>query len=185
MKTTLLSLLLSLSVLTYAKDAAGSEEVLPKTDDSTSAEYSAYETPRFSAITEAGSTFNTSFAHFNAYQAIGCKVNPYLFIGAGFGIETQATGSIQLQTVADLRYYMLDRRWSPMLVVKAGANRGAEFSGGDNSHPSNTQFVLNVGPGIIFRATDRVAFTLNGGYSLLTDFNRSNKGGFLRIGYIF
>jgi hypothetical protein len=65
---------------------------------------------RFSAITEIGTTFAQTQPYFNIYQVIGVRVNPYFFIGQGFGLQVSNNKLLQIQATADVRAYVLDKK---------------------------------------------------------------------------
>lgn len=44
---------------------------------------------------------------------------------------------------------------------------------------------MNAGAGILIKAREKASFTINGGYSIFTDFDNNLQGGFVRIGYVF
>ena len=45
--------------------------------------------------------------------------------------------------------------------------------------------IPNIATGILVKALPNAAFTINGGYSLFTDFNKSINGAFVKVGYVF
>ncbi len=143
---------------------------------------------RFSSITEVGASFITSENRFfNVYQAVGVRINPYVFIGEGLGVQAGKNKTFNIQLLTDLRVNVLNKRVTPVFLAQIGLNK----VGGDVIYTtkerkmSDTQMNINLGTGILFKATDRAAFTLNGGYSLYTDFNKNQHGGFVKIGYVF
>lgn len=144
---------------------------------------------RFSAITEVGSTFVFGKAYFNAYQAFGMRVNPYFFIGQGLGVQVFNKNMYQLQATVDLRAYALDKKVTPMFTVQAGLNKVGNAPYDDSYEKkkqlNSTQFIMNAGSGILIKAKPNASFTINGGYTLLTDFKNSVHGGFVKVGYVF
>lgn len=142
---------------------------------------------RISAITEVGTTFLYDKAFFNMYQAVGARVNPYLFIGGGLGVQVRANQQYQFQLLADVRANVLDKRVTPIFMMQVGYNRsGAEtIYNKEKQSLKPEQLNLNLGTGILVKATDNASFTLNGGYSLFSDFSKNMHGGFVKIGYVF
>lgn len=141
---------------------------------------------RFSTITEAGTAFMYSKPYFNLYQAIGIRINPYLFIGQGVGLQVSDNKLLQIQATADIRAYVLDKRVTPLFLLQAGLNKVSKApETTEQNRPGDTQFLMNIGSGVLFKARENASFTLNGGYSLYTDFKNNTHGGFIKIGYVF
>ncbi|MBK9329924.1 MAG: hypothetical protein IPM95_11630 [Sphingobacteriales bacterium] len=141
---------------------------------------------RFSTITEAGTSFVYNKPYFNVYQAIGIRVNPYLFIGQGVGLQVSDNKMLQIQATADVRAYVLDKRITPLFMLQAGLNKVSKApETTEQKRPGDTQFLMNIGSGVLFKARENASFTLNGGYSLFTDFKNNMHGGFIKIGYVF
>jgi hypothetical protein len=114
---------------------------------------------RFSSITEIGSVIAYGKPYFNIYQAVGVRVNPYFFIGQGVGLQVSNNHLYQVQTTADIRTYVLDR--------------------------NDTQLTMNAGAGILVKARENASFTINGGYTIFSDFKNNVQGGFVKVGYVF
>lgn len=141
---------------------------------------------RFSTITEVGTIFAYNKAYFNVYQVIGMRVNPYFFIGQGVGIQVSNMNMYQFQTTVDLRAYVLDKKVTPMFTVQAGLNKvGNAPILSEAKQLNDTQFTTNIGAGILIKAREKASFTINGGYTLFTDFKNKESGGFIKIGYVF
>ncbi|MFN8236670.1 MAG: hypothetical protein U0T77_00750 [Chitinophagales bacterium] len=141
---------------------------------------------RFSTITEVGTAFVYNKPYFNLYQAIGIRINPYLFIGQGVGLQVSGNKLLQIQATADIRAYVLDRRVTPIFLLQAGLNKVSKApETAEQKRPGDTQFLMNIGSGVLFKARENASFTLNGGYSLFTDFKKNSHGGFIKIGYVF
>ena len=140
-----------------------------------------------SSITEMGASFMYNKRFVNIYQAVGARINPYLFIGGGVGVQVKNSSTYQFQLLADVRVNAIDKRVSPIFFTQFGLNKvGPETLYTENQkYLNNTQFNLNLGTGILVKALPNAAFTINGGYSLFTDFNKSINGGFVKIGYVF
>ena len=194
MKNLLLTIGLFAGIATYATDnntIATTTETLtttPATTEQSSFGDDAEETfwePGVSSITELGASFMQRFA--NIYQAVGGRVNPYLFIGAGIGVQVKNPNAYQFQILADVRVNPLDKRVTPVFMTQFGLNKvGPEtLYNKEQKYLDNTQFNLNLGTGILVRALPNAAFTLNGGYSLFTDFKQNIHGAFVKIGYVF
>lgn len=150
-------------------------------------EDNSYEVRKISSITEVGTTFLYDKAFFNVYQAVGANINPYLFIGGGIGVQVRANQQYQFQLLADVRAKVLDKRVTPIFMMQIGYNRaGSEtIYNKENQSLKAEQLNLNLGTGILVKATDNASFTLNGGYSLFSDFNKNMNGAFVKIGYVF
>jgi hypothetical protein len=142
---------------------------------------------KISAITEVGTTFLNDKAFFNIYQAVGARVNPYLFIGAGLGLQVRGNQQYQYQLLADVRANILNKRVTPVLLMQVGLNKvGPEIlEKSEKDALKGSQLNLNLGTGILIKATDNASFTINGGYSLFSDFTKNKNGGFVKIGYVF
>jgi hypothetical protein len=140
---------------------------------------------RFSAITEIGTTFAQTQPYFNIYQVIGVRVNPYFFIGQGFGLQVSNNKLLQIQATADVRAYVLDKKVTPMFTVQAGLNKVSNSPVDEKQALNDSQFIMNAGTGILVKARENASFTINGGYTIFTDFNNSVHGGFVKIGYVF
>ena len=134
-----------------------------------------------------GASFMYNKRFVNIYQAVGARINPYLFIGGGVGVQVKNSSTYQFQLLADVRVNAIDKRVSPIFFTQFGLNKvGPETLYTENQkYLNNTQFNLNLGTGILVKALPNAAFTINGGYSLFTDFNKSINGGFVKIGYVF
>lgn len=154
-------------------------EVTEPTDDGS------YYERRFSSITEAGSVIAYKKAYFNIYQAIGVRVNPYFFIGQGVGLQVSDKNMYQFQTTVDMRAYVLDRKVTPMFTVQAGLNKVGNAPYDEKKKLNDTQFTMNAGTGILIKARENASFTINGGYTLFTDFKNNVNGGYVKIGYVF
>lgn len=143
--------------------------------------------PGISSITELGASFMYNQKFVNIYQAVGGRINPYLFIGGGVGVQVKNTSTYQFQLLADVRVNALNKRVTPIFMTQFGLNKvGPEtLYNKEQKYLGNTQFNLNLGSGILVRALPNAAFTLNGGYSLFTDFNKNIHGAFIKIGYVF
>ena len=144
-----------------------------------------YNERRFSAITETGAVFASGKGYFNLYQVVGVRLNPYFFIGQGVGIQVANKNAYQFQTTLDLRAYVLDKKVTPMFTVQAGLNKVGNATYNEVKKLNDTQFTMNVGTGVLVKAKEKASFTLNGGYTLFTDFKNSINGGFIKVGYIF
>ena len=140
---------------------------------------------RFSAITEIGTTFAQTQPYFNIYQVIGVRVNPYFFIGQGFGLQVSNNKLLQIQATADVRAYVLDKKVTPMFTVQAGLNKVSNSPVDEKQALNDSQFIMNAGTGILVKARENASFTINGGYTIFTDFTNSVHGGFVKIGYVF
>ena len=140
---------------------------------------------RFSAITEIGTTFAQNQPYFNIYQVIGVRVNPYFFIGQGFGLQVSNNKLLQIQATADVRAYVLDKKVTPMFTVQAGLNKVSNSPVDEKQALNDSQFIMNAGTGILVKARENASFTINGGYTIFTDFTNSVHGGFVKIGYVF
>jgi hypothetical protein len=140
---------------------------------------------RFSAITEVGSVIRTDKAYFSIYQVLGMRINPYVFIGQGLGVQVSKNKNYQLQATVDLRTYVLDKKVTPMFTVQAGLNKTNEYASNEARKLNDIQFLLNAGTGILVKAKENASFTINGGYSLYTDFNKNMHAGFVKVGYVF
>jgi hypothetical protein len=140
---------------------------------------------RFSAITEIGTTFAQTQPYFNIYQVIGVRVNPYFFIGQGFGLQVSNNKLLQIQATADVRAYVLDKKVTPMFTVQAGLNKVSNSPVDEKQALNDSQFIMNAGTGILVKARENASFTINGGYTIFTDFNNNVHGGFVKIGYVF
>lgn len=200
MKKLLLTIGLFSAIATYAADINSTEKTTIATENvstvaETSIEPSSFgstenETnwePGFSTITELGASFMYNQRFVNIYQAVGGRINPYLFIGAGVGVQVKNPGNYQFQLLADIRVNPIDKVVSPVFFTQFGLNKvGPEtLYNKEQKYLGNNQFNLNLGTGIIVRALPNAAFTLNGGYSLFTDFNKNINGAFVKVGYIF
>ncbi|MEN9447460.1 MAG: hypothetical protein RJA25_750 [Bacteroidota bacterium] len=147
-----------------------------------------YNESRFSTITEVGSTFAYHKAYFNVYQVLGIRVNPYFFIGQGLGVQVSNNKIYQFQATIDMRAYALDKKITPMFTLQAGLNKVGNAPYDNYESPKklgNTQFILNAGTGILIYAKPNASFTINGGYTLFTDFKNNANGGFVKVGYVF
>ncbi len=196
MKNLLLTIGLFAGIATYATDnnttATTTETVTtaPATTEQSSfgddVEESFWE-PGVSSITELGASFMYNQRFANIYQAVGGRVNPYLFIGAGIGVQVKNPNAYQFQLLADVRVNPLNKRVTPVFMTQFGLNKvGPEtLYNKEQKYLDNTQFNLNLGTGILVRALPNAAFTLNGGYSLFTDFKQNIHGAFVKIGYVF
>lgn len=140
---------------------------------------------RFSSITELGTSINYSKPYFSVYQAVGINVNHHFFVGQGIGLQVADNRLLQLQATADFRAYVLDRNVTPMFVVQAGLNKVSKAPENEIKQLNDMQFMLNAGTGVLWQAKPNAAFTLNGGYTLCTDFKASMHGGFVKVGYVF
>lgn len=140
---------------------------------------------RFSAITEMGTTLVRTQPYFNIYQAIGVRVNPHFFIGQGFGLQVSNNKLLQIQATADMRAYVLDKKVTPMFTVQAGLNKVSNSPVDEKKKLNDTQFTMNAGTGILIKARENASFTINGGYTLFTDFKNNINGGFVKVGYVF
>ena len=140
---------------------------------------------RFSAITEIGTTFAKNQPYFNIYQVIGVRVNPYFFIGQGFGLQVSNNKMLQIQATADVRAYVLDKKVTPMFTVQAGLNKVSNSPVDEKQALNDSQFIMNAGTGILVKARENASFTINGGYTIFTDFTNSVHGGFVKVGYVF
>ena len=140
---------------------------------------------RFSAITEIGTTFAQTQPYFNIYQVIGVRVNPYFFIGQGFGLQVSNNKLLQIQATADVRAYVLDKKVTPMFTVQAGLNKVSNSPVDEKQALNDSQFIMNAGTGILVKARENASFTINGGYTIFTDFNKNAHGGFVKVGYVF
>jgi hypothetical protein len=123
----------------------------------------------------------------NVYQVLGGRVNPYLFIGGGIGVQVKNPNAYQFQILADVRVNPLDKRVTPVFMAQIGLNKvGPEtLYNKEQKYLGNTQMNVNLGTGILVRALPNAAFTLNGGYSLFTDLKGNIHGAFVKIGYVF
>jgi hypothetical protein len=140
---------------------------------------------RFSAITEIGTTFAQTQPYFNIYQVIGVRVNPYFFIGQGFGLQVSNNKLLQIQATADLRAYVLDKKVTPMFTVQAGLNKVSNSPVDEKQTLNDSQFIMNAGTGILVKVRENASFTINGGYTIFTDFKKNAHGGFVKVGYVF
>jgi hypothetical protein len=136
---------------------------------------------QFSAITEAGSAFIYNKTFFNVYQAVGVRFNPYVFLGGGIGVQVGQNRAYQFQLLTDLRVNVLDKRVTPVFLAQIGYNKvGPEtIVNKDNVELNDMHMNINLGTGVLFKATEKASFTLNGGYMLFTDFNKNMHGGFV------
>ena len=140
---------------------------------------------RFSAITEIGTTFAQTQPYFNIYQVIGVRVNPYFFIGQGFGLQVSNNKLLQIQATADLRAYVLDKKVTPMFTFQAGLNKVSNSPVDEKQALNDSQFRMNAGTGILVKVRENASFTINGGYTIFTDFKKNAHGGFVKVGYVF
>lgn len=162
------------------------ETALPPAEEEDIVEEEFTEVRRFSSITEIGSAFVYDKAYFNIYQAFGMRVNPYFFIGQGLGLQVSNNRLLQLQATLDARAYILDKKVTPMLTMQIGMNKVSYAPVFENKATlKDMQFVMNAGAGILIKAKEKASFTINGGYSIFTDFDNNLQGGFVRIGYVF
>lgn len=187
-KTILVAATLFFGIASYAQEngltttntaPANKEEATISTDD----DY-VYER-RFSAITEIGSVIAYNKPYFNVYQAIGVRVNPYFFIGQGVGLQVSNNHYLQVQATADVRAYVLNKKVTPMFTVQAGLNKVSNAPVDEKKRLGDMQFTMNAGTGILIKARENASFTINGGYTLFTDFKQNVHGGFVKIGYVF
>jgi hypothetical protein len=170
----------TVSTVNIEKEAAASA-----TELNTEAAEEYYYERRFSAITEMGTTFARTQPYFNIYQAIGVRVNPHFFIGQGFGLQVSNNKLLQIQATADMRAYALDKKVTPMFTVQAGLNKVSNSPVDEKKKLNDTQFIMNAGTGILIKARENASFTINGGYTLFTDFKNKINGGFVKVGYVF
>ena len=189
-KTLLLAATLFIGFASFAEEntieTTSSTAVTPtETEATTSTEEVYYYERRFSAITEIGTTFARNHPYFNIYQVIGVRVNPYFFIGQGFGLQVSNNKLLQIQATADMRAYVLDKKVTPMFTVQAGLNKVSNSPADEKQKLSDTQFIMNAGTGILIKARENASFTINGGYTLFTDFKNNVNGGFVKVGYVF
>lgn len=140
---------------------------------------------RFSAITEIGITSAQTQPYFNIYQVIGVRVNPYFFIGQGFGLQVSNNKLLQIQATADLRAYVLDKKVTPMFTVQAGLNKVSNSPVDEKQTLNDSQFIMNAGTGMLVKVRENASFTINGGYTIFTDFKKNAHGGFVKVGYVF
>lgn len=140
---------------------------------------------RFSAITEIGTVFAYNRPYFNIYQVVGVRINPYFFIGQGVGLQVSNNKLLQIQTTADLRAYVLNKKVTPMFTLQAGLNKVSNAPIEEKKKLNDLQFTMNAGTGILIKARENASFTINGGYTLFTDFKNSVHGGFVKVGYVF
>lgn len=193
MKTTLLTAaLVFIGMATYANDTnaettatATSAEVTKTMAPTTPNDDDYYYERKFSTITETGIVFSKSQPFFNLYQVIGARVNPYFFIGQGVGLQVTKNKLVQLQTTVDLRAYVLDKKVTPMFTVQAGVNKVSNANVDETQRLNDLQFVMNAGTGILIKARENASFTINGGYTIFTDFKNKINGGFVKVGYVF
>jgi len=150
-----------------------------------SAEETYYYERRFSAITEIGTVFAYGKPYFNVYQVVGVRVNPYFFVGQGVGLQVSNNKLLQLQATADFRAYVLDRKVTPMFTVQAGVNKVSNAPVDEKRQLGDLQFTMNAGTGILVKARENASFTVNGGYTIFTDFKNNVHGGFVKVGYVF
>lgn len=189
-KTILLAVTLFIGIASFAND--NMVETATHIDNSTETaeanmiqdEGFGYER-RFSAITEIGTTFARTQPYFNIYQVIGVRVNPHFFIGQGFGLQVSNNKLLQIQATADMRAYVLDKKVTPMFTIQAGLNKVSNASVDEKKRLNDTQFIMNAGTGILIKARENASFTINGGYTLFSDFKNNVNGGFVKIGYVF
>lgn len=163
----------------------GKEATASSTEPNTEAEEEYYYERRFSAITEIGTTFARTQPYFNIYQVIGVRVNPHFFIGQGFGLQVSNNKLLQIQATADMRAYVLDKKVTPMFTLQAGLNKVSNSPVDEKKKLNDTQFTMNAGAGILIKARENASFTINGGYTIFTDFKNNVNGGFVKIGYVF
>jgi hypothetical protein len=130
-------------------------------------------------------SINYSRPYFTAYQAVGINVNHHFFVGQGIGLQVADNRLLQIQATADFRAYVLDRNVTPIFVVQAGLNKVSKAPENEGIQLNDSQFMLNAGTGILWQAKPNAAFTINGGYTLCTDFKASTHGGFVKVGYVF
>ncbi len=142
---------------------------------------------QFSAITEVGAAYIYNQPFFNVYQAVGVKFNPYVFLGGGVGVQVGQNRAYQFQLLSDLRVNALNKKVSPVFLIQLGYNKlGPEtITNKDKVALKDMHMNLNLGTGIYIKAAEKASFTLNGGYTLFTDFNKNMHGGFVKIGYVF
>ena len=196
-KSILIAATIFASVAAYANDNAAVETTTPATtvEATENPEASSFGNQsendvyqrRISSITEVGTTFLYDKAFFTIYQALGANVNPYLFVGGGIGLQVRANQQYQFQLLGDVRAKVLDKRVTPIFMMQVGYNRtGSEtLYNKENKALKPEQLNLNLGTGILVKATDNASFTLNGGYSLFSDFTKNMHGAFVKIGYVF
>lgn len=188
-KTILLAATLFIGFASFANDNSVKEPestvttTEATTTDGTDEEY--YYERRFSAITEIGTVFAYGKPYFNVYQVVGVRVNPYFFVGQGVGLQVSNNKLLQLQATADFRAYVLDRKVTPMFTVQAGVNKVSNAPVDEKRQLGDLQFTMNAGTGILVKARENASFTVNGGYTIFTDFKNNVHGGFVKVGYVF
>ncbi len=84
-----------------------------------------------------------------------------------------------------MRAYVLDKKVTPMFTVQAGLNKVSNSPVDEKKKLNDTQFTMNAGTGILIKARENASFTINGGYTLFTDFKNNINGGFVKVGYVF
>lgn len=187
MKKLLVTLAICTGLSAYANDSL--TVVNTQTENNPqSVNENAYTERKISAITETGMTYMFGKPAFNIYQAVGIKVNPYLFIGEGVGIQIQNTNQWQFQLLTDMRVHALNKWVTPTFTLQAGLNK----TGNKNPVNEKTQKILsensmslNAGTGVLFRVKENASFSLTGGYSLISDFKTNFNGGFVKFAYLF
>ena len=113
------------------------------------------------------------------------RVNPYFFIGQGVGLQVSNNHLYQVQTTADIRTYVLDRKVTPMFTVQVGVNKVGNAPENEKKKLNDTQLTMNAGAGILVKARENASFTINGGYTIFSDFKNNVQGGFVKVGYVF
>lgn len=147
-----------------------------------------YAERKISTITEAGVTYTYGKPLFSVYQAVGAKLNPYIFIGEGVGIQINNTNQWQMQILTDLRIHALNKWVTPTFTLQAGLNKVGKSSLSNEKSTKtlkDNSMNINAGAGVLFRVKENVSFSLTGGYSLFSDFNNSFNGGFAKFAYVF
>ena len=190
MKKTILALMgLFVGLVSFADDNSLNTAVMPETapaEATMAPEEEEYIYVRhFSSITEIGSVIAYGKPYFNIYQAVGVRVNPYFFIGQGVGLQVSNNHLYQVQTTADIRTYVLDRKVTPMFTVQVGVNKVGNAPENEKKKLNDTQLTMNAGAGILVKARENASFTINGGYTIFSDFKNSVQGGFVKVGYVF
>lgn len=72
-----------------------------------------------------------------------------------------------------------------MFVVQAGINKVGNAPETETKQLKDLQLMLNAGTGILIKAKPNASFTINGGYTLYSDFKQNIHGGFVKVGYVF
>lgn len=183
MKKLLVTLAICTGLSAYANDSLNVVN-----DNSPAINENDYAERKISAITETGMNYIYGKPFFSIYQAVGAKLNPYVFIGEGVGIQIRNTNQWQFQLLTDLRVHALNKWITPTFTIQAGLNKtgkAALTNEKSQKQLGENSMALNLGTGVLFRVKENASFSLTGGYNLNTDFKTNFNGGFVKFAYQF